>query len=61
MSNLTSLVIFNEAKLNFDKKLTLDALSSLADVRSFEDTTPEQVVVTSKPSPSFDYIHFLVG
>ncbi|GAX75609.1 hypothetical protein CEUSTIGMA_g3053.t1 [Chlamydomonas eustigma] len=44
MSLKISLIIYNEAKLNFDKKLTYDALSSISDVRSFEETGSDQVL-----------------
>mmetsp|Transcript_19728 Transcript_19728/g.54796 ORF Transcript_19728/g.54796 Transcript_19728/m.54796 type:complete len:323 (+) Transcript_19728:290-1258(+) len=39
----TAIAILNQGKLDFDKKLTLSALSDLAEVLSYDDTLPEQV------------------
>ena len=45
-------VVLNEGKLNFDKKVQLDALATVAEISKHEDTTTEQVNSTNALSPS---------
>ena len=45
-------VVLNEGKLNFDKKVQLDALATVAEISKHEDTTTEQVNSTDAVSPN---------
>ena len=37
------IAVLNEGKLNFDKQLSMAALTAFADVVNFDDTDPDQV------------------
>ena len=45
-------VVLNEGKLNFDKKVQLYALATVAEISKHEDTTTEQVKSTDAVSPN---------
>lgn len=46
-------VVLNEGKLNFDKKVQLDALATVVEIGKYEDTTTEQVKINDVASPGW--------